>query len=320
MPCYIARVTPGRPKPQSRFESAEPSHSSTLPAPIGNAEAAHKSDRKDIRLIRSLTASLILAGVLITPIAAVAGTPVTATIIVSGLQQTTVTTQADDVGALLEEQGIHLGPSDQVTPALSARVPEDGVVRIDRVITWDKTESRKIASAVVERPDYALAPDATKVVSAGRSGVRVVTVRYTQRGDDVTKQVVSSRIVQTMRPHVVAVGLGEYAAFQRFDRNALDRTSRMAGGVMQMVATAYTAGCSGCSGVTALGYRAGHGIVAVDPRVIPLGARLYIPGYGYAIAGDTGGDIRGNRIDLGFNSERDAMMFGRRAITVYRIK
>jgi 3D (Asp-Asp-Asp) domain-containing protein len=72
--------------------------------------------------------------------------------------------------------------------------------------------------------------------------------------------------------------------------------------------------------VTALGYRAGHGIVAVDPRVIPLGARLYIPGYGYAIAGDTGGDIRGNRIDLGFNSERDAMMFGRRAITVYRIK
>ena len=208
-------------------------------------------------MIRSLTASLTLAGVLITPIAAVAGTPVTATIIVSGLQQTTVTTQADDVGALLEEQGIHLGPSDQVTPALSARVPEDGVVRIDRVITWDKTESRKIASAVVERPDYALAPDATKVVSAGRSGIRVVTVRYTQRGDDVTKQVVSSRILQTMRPHVVAVGLGEYAAFQRFDRNALDRTSRMAGGAMQMVATAYTAGCAGCSGITAMGVAPG---------------------------------------------------------------
>jgi len=52
----------------------------------------------------------------------------------------------------------------------------------------------------------------------------------------------------------------------------------------------------------------------------PARSALYIPGYGYAIAGDTGGDIRGNRIDLGFNSERDAMMFGRRAITVYRIK
>jgi len=271
-------------------------------------------------LIRSLTASLVLAGVLITPIAAAAAAPVTATIIVSGIQQTTVTTQADDVGALLEEQGIHLGPNDQVSPALSARVPEDGVVRIDRVISWDKTESRRIASAVVERPNYNLPPDATKVVSAGRSGIRVVTVRYTQRGADVTKSVVSSRLVQAMRPHVVEVGLSEYAAFQRFDRNAIDRTSRMAGSAFEMVATAYTAGCSGCSGVTALGYRAGHGIVAVDPRVIPLGARLYIPGYGYAIAGDTGGDIRGNRIDLGFNSERDAMMFGRRAITVYRIK
>ncbi len=271
-------------------------------------------------MIRSLTASLILAGVLITPIAAVAGTPVTATIVVSGITQTTVTTQADDVGALLEEQGIHLGPNDRINPALSARVPEDGVVRIDRVITWDKTENREIASAVVERPSYTLAPDATKIVSAGRSGLRVVTVRYTQRGGDVSKSVVSSRVVRTMRPHVVDVGLDEYVSYQRFDRNALERTSRMAGGILQMVATAYTAGCSGCSGITALGYRAGHGIVAVDPRVIPLGARLYIQGYGYAIAGDTGGAIHGNRIDLGFNSQRDAMMFGRRPVTVYRLK
>jgi 3D (Asp-Asp-Asp) domain-containing protein len=60
--------------------------------------------------------------------------------------------------------------------------------------------------------------------------------------------------------------------------------------------------------------------VAVDPRVIPLGTRLYIPGYGWAIAGDTGGDIVGNRIDLGFDSLRGAMEFGRRDITVYRLK
>lgn len=72
--------------------------------------------------------------------------------------------------------------------------------------------------------------------------------------------------------------------------------------------------------MTALGRRAGYGIVAVDPRVIPIGTHLYIPGYGSAIAGDTGGDIVGNRIDLGFNTQRDAMLFGRRPVTVYRIK
>jgi 3D (Asp-Asp-Asp) domain-containing protein len=60
--------------------------------------------------------------------------------------------------------------------------------------------------------------------------------------------------------------------------------------------------------------------VAVDPRVIPMGTRLFIPGYGVAIAGDTGGAIRGNRIDLGFNSLSDALRFGRRAVTVYRLK
>ena len=86
-----------------------------------------------------------------------------------------------------------------------------------------------------------------------------------------------------------------------------------------MVATAYTAGCPGCSGYTATGYRAGHGIVAVDPRVIPLGTKLYIPGYGFAIAGDTGGAIVGDRIDLGFDSLDDAVAFGRRSVKVYTL-
>jgi len=86
---------------------------------------------------------------------------------------------------------------------------------------------------------------------------------------------------------------------------------------MSMVATAYTASCYGCSGTTATGQHAGHGIVAVDPQVIPLGSHLYIPGYGHAIAGDTGGAIHGNRVDLGFNSNADAMQFGRRSIIVY---
>jgi 3D (Asp-Asp-Asp) domain-containing protein len=87
-----------------------------------------------------------------------------------------------------------------------------------------------------------------------------------------------------------------------------------------MMATAYTPWCTGCSGRTALGYQAGYGIVAVDPRVIPLGSRLYIPGYGEAIAGDTGGSIKGSRIDLGFNRYRDARQFGRREITVYLLR
>jgi 3D (Asp-Asp-Asp) domain-containing protein len=57
--------------------------------------------------------------------------------------------------------------------------------------------------------------------------------------------------------------------------------------------------------------------VAVDPDVIPLGTRLYIPGYGLALAADTGGDIVGNRIDLCMEAHSDAWSFGRRMVKVY---
>jgi 3D (Asp-Asp-Asp) domain-containing protein len=100
----------------------------------------------------------------------------------------------------------------------------------------------------------------------------------------------------------------------------LGAAAHAASTALRMIATAYTAGCYGCSGITATGQRAGHGIVAVDPAFIPLGSRLYVPGYGAAVAGDTGGAIKGRRIDLGFNSLADALRFGRREITVYVLR
>jgi 3D (Asp-Asp-Asp) domain-containing protein/peptidoglycan hydrolase CwlO-like protein len=96
----------------------------------------------------------------------------------------------------------------------------------------------------------------------------------------------------------------------------------LSGKVFTMVATAYYAGGGGLcgDGITATGLRAAHGIVAVDPRVIPLGTKLYIPGYGPALAADTGGWIKGNRIDLCFNSREQAIQWGRRTIKVYVVE
>ena len=68
--------------------------------------------------------------------------------------------------------------------------------------------------------------------------------------------------------------------------------------VMTMEATAYLPGDGGGAGITATGIPATYGVAAVDPSVIPLGSRLYIPGYGEAVAADTGGAIYGYRIDL----------------------
>ena len=90
--------------------------------------------------------------------------------------------------------------------------------------------------------------------------------------------------------------------------------------VMAMEATAYLPGDGNGDGITAIGVPATYGVVAVDPRVIPLGSRLYIPGYGEALAADTGGAINGYKIDLCMDSYSQAMQFGRRSVTVYVLK
>ncbi|AXN40943.1 peptidoglycan-binding protein [Peribacillus butanolivorans] len=79
-------------------------------------------------------------------------------------------------------------------------------------------------------------------------------------------------------------------------------------------ATAYTADCQGCSGTTATGIdlkaNPDAKVVAVDPSVIPLGSKVYVEGYGYATAEDTGSAIKGNRIDIFIPNEQDALNWG----------
>ena len=86
---------------------------------------------------------------------------------------------------------------------------------------------------------------------------------------------------------------------------------------LYMEATAYLPSDGGGSGITASGIPATYGVAAVDPSVIPLGTRLYIPGYGEAIAADTGGAIVGHKIDLCMESYGEAIEFGRQNVTVY---
>ncbi len=73
---------------------------------------------------------------------------------------------------------------------------------------------------------------------------------------------------------------------------------------MRVYATHYDSTCNGCNETTAIGMRAGKGVIAVDPKTIKLRSEVYIPGYGKAVAGDTGGAIKGNIIDLGFDDAR----------------
>lgn len=90
-------------------------------------------------------------------------------------------------------------------------------------------------------------------------------------------------------------------------------------GTLVMEATAYSAYDPGCTGRTSTGSKLKKGIIAVDPKVIPLGTQLYIVGYGRAIADDQGSAIKGNVIDVAFDSRAAALNFGRRTVKVYKL-
>ena len=228
---------------------------------------------------------------------------------------------APDVATLLASAGVVLGNHDDVQPQASEPLKSGMVIRVTHQSVWTSMRRQTLKPKVVQRYDPRLPAGTTKTVSAGRSGERDVTVMFVQRGNEpLAAQTIASRVVRKPQPRVIVHGIGEYAGFVKLALKGFDATIGLARNALHMIATAYTAECAGCSGYTASGARAGHGIVAVDPRVIPLGTRLFIPGYGSAVAGDTGGAIVGQRIDLGFNSLGDALRFGRRLITVYLLR
>lgn len=89
--------------------------------------------------------------------------------------------------------------------------------------------------------------------------------------------------------------------------------------VYTMMSTAYAGDTITYMGTTPVCDPDGISTIAVDPSIIPLGSKVYIPGYGLAIASDTGGLIKGNRIDLFLNSEDECINWGVQTVSLYLI-
>ncbi|WP_330501142.1 LysM peptidoglycan-binding domain-containing protein [Peribacillus frigoritolerans] len=104
------------------------------------------------------------------------------------------------------------------------------------------------------------------------------------------------------------------------DSNNESQDQAESGKEITVSATAYTADCQGCSGTTATGVdlkaNPDAKVIAVDPSVIPLGSKVYVEGYGYATAADTGSAIKGNRVDIFVPNEQDAVNWGVKNVKV----
>ncbi|MGC7871638.1 ubiquitin-like domain-containing protein [Desulfosporosinus sp. SYSU MS00001] len=210
------------------------------------------------------------------------------------------------VAEALKKLNIVLGAKDKVSLALNHLLTANEKVKVVRVAEKVETQESEIPYQMVTQPgDYPVGlPD--KVISRGSNGIQEQTIRLTlEDGKEVDRQILGQRVVTA--PINELVSRGAQTSVSRGGQTINFKRAYI------MRATAYCIP----GGITKTGAPVQWGVVAVDPRVIPLGSKVYVDGYGSARALDTGGLIQGNRIDLYMDSEAAAMSWGVRYVLVY---
>jgi uncharacterized protein YabE (DUF348 family) len=235
-------------------------------------------------------------------------------LLVGGKKQdvwSTSTTVAD----FLSQQGITLNELDRVEPELNQTVTKNAVINVIRVEKVTDVVEEPIKYAVITKNDQNLVKGKQKVVTEGQEGL--LSKRYEvvlENGKEVSRKLVSEKKTREKQDKVVAMGTKVIVA--QVSRGS----SEPEGKEFYVTSTAYTASCNGCSGYTATGINLKANpnmkVIAVDPRVIPLGTKVWVEGYGYAIAADTGSAVKGYKIDVFYPSKSDAYRWGRKKVKI----
>ena len=230
-----------------------------------------------------------------------------------GGKEKEIWTTAVTVSELLKQQEIELGDLDRVEPDFNQKIDKDTKINIIRVEKGMDVVEESIDFAVVSKKDDTLIEGSKKVLQEGKKGR--LEKKYEvilENGKEVSRTLISEEIKDEPTDQIIALGTKP--------KQTVSRGQVSSNKEFYVTATAYTASCNGCTGITATGFnlRANPDakVIAVDPRVIPLGTKVYVEGYGYAIAADTGGNVKGNRIDVFFSSKADAYRWGKRKVKI----
>lgn len=193
-------------------------------------------------------------------------------------------------------------------PSTNKVVPNQ-TLELIRVSEKEYEEKKDMPCGVETINDPTLEKGLTRTVQQGRNGQVKNTVRVTyHNGKEARREIIRTETLVHPQNKVVAMGSITQVSRggQRFDVH----------NTLYMSASAYTH--TGFR--TATGRTPAVGMVAVDPSVIPLGSKLYIEGYGYATASDTGASIRGNTLDLFMENRSQCLNWGRRVVKVYVLR
>lgn len=229
---------------------------------------------------------------------------------------TTSTTVAD----FLERHEIALGELDRTEPAVDEMITKATDINVIRVEKVTDVVEEKVAYATVTRRDNGLDNGRERVVQEGSEGL--VKNHYQvilENGKEVSRELIKKENIKETTDKIVAVGTRQpTASVSRGGSSSSNQA--VSGKTFTVESTAYTAGCAGCSGITATGINLNNNrnakVIAVDPSVIPLGTKVYVEGYGEAIAGDVGRAIKGNKIDVHLPTKDDARRWGRKNVQI----
>jgi uncharacterized protein YabE (DUF348 family) len=239
-------------------------------------------------------------------------------------EQMRVLTAADTLKEALKETGITIGTEDIVEPNIGSPVKSDMEVKVVRV-TYDRiTEEREVPFETIVNYNDQMDKGIEKVAEKGENGKvqEEILIAY-HDGDEVIRLKVNQEVLKEPTDQIVERGTRDIIATSRGDVRFKK--------AIYMSATAYDATFESTGknpdhplyGITRSGTRVRPGVVAVDPKVIPLGTKLYVKSldgsadYGFASAEDTGGAIKGNKIDLYYESPEVVRKFGRKNVLVY---
>lgn len=226
-------------------------------------------------------------------------------------------THRSRVGEVLADLGIVLVGQDYTDPPPDTPLGEETVVQVVRVAEAFVVQQEPIPYSVRWQPDPELEIDHRRLLQEGVAGIlqRRWRVRY-ENGAEVARTLEDEYVAVPPTEKIIGYGTKIVVRQLETPEGTVEYWR-----VIRMLATSYSASTAGVPktnpyyGRTRLGLPMRRGIVAVDPRVIPLRSRVYVPGYGIGFAADTGGAIKGRRIDMGYDDDNLVLWY--RWVDVY---
>lgn len=240
-------------------------------------------------------------------------------LITVGDKEKQVHTLAETVGEALEEAEIPLGIKDRVEPDCDTAIEDVDSIKVIRVEEQIIKTTKEIPFENEIKKNDKLEKGLVRVIKKGKDGKKEIAERIVfEDGKHASKEVLWEKIIQQPVAAILEEGTKDTLISSRGTVTKFTKA-------LEMTATAYDATFASTGknsdhpqyGITRSGLKVRPGIVAVDPKVIPLGTWLYVEGYGEALAADTGGAIKGNKIDLYYESPKDVAKYGKKRVKVY---